>query len=553
MATVIVVGTDNERPSYDEYGKWRIWNRDEVYFSGGPGFQKHVPKVKDYVRDVENYITWIVDYLDPVTLHPTLRRIRPEGIEQSFSETDVLFGTGRHPMETYRVYIDKSVYPYEMAVDNAAQVFGTFSRYVKVLHFGADQTEKVISRIYDNNGNFVSENVPLEVAAVTNVDVNHSVRVPVPFKTVEDLKSGDFVFVNTYGESGVLLGRRQLVVEETTFLRALNASTKYITGITLDSPFLSLTDDRVIEFPLNLTLNSMLFYGVVNYSDGSTLRLPVDGNKFQMFGREQFVSTIPGQKIELVLKYNLSPGESGLTNVSSDGRSITEYYDLIVQNPNNSYAVKLFGYPVWNSVATGYRLEWFLYNLDRNVVHVVTDKVRFENSHGPFNPMLYGVIQQKYVSINLRDISVAYKNFIHAQRVNITLMGPPMDNNPAWFMQNEVGGSAVQYGEFANATMLSATSFTFNGSFTDPEEWLEEIYYKSYPLINRAGQETRPPKPTHIRVMVGTDSLIVPLSAWNSPVTVTGPIAANRSVKLQFIKRTATQDLELGVAYLTLR
>ncbi|WP_200850974.1 hypothetical protein, partial [Klebsiella pneumoniae] len=45
------------------------------------------------------------------------------------------------------------------------------------------------------------------------------------------------------------------------------------------------------------------------YSDGSKKIMPVDGTKFNLYGLQNFIATIVGQKIELVLSYKLSADE----------------------------------------------------------------------------------------------------------------------------------------------------------------------------------------------------------------------------------------------------
>ena len=63
LSTIGIVGTDGGVPVYEPNDRWRIWARHEVY-EGGPGRNRFVPKVKDYVRDVDTYETWIVRSID---------------------------------------------------------------------------------------------------------------------------------------------------------------------------------------------------------------------------------------------------------------------------------------------------------------------------------------------------------------------------------------------------------------------------------------------------------------------------------------------------------
>jgi hypothetical protein len=344
---------------------------------GGVGASMYVPKVKDYVMDTETYTAYVVDNLDPVTLIPTLREIKPANMSFSLSTTDVLFGTGPGTAsETYRVYIDKSVTPHVLSVDASLKVAGTQCQYAKIFK-STDVTSMgtVVSMVYDNSGNLITNNVPLELAAMDS-HVNHTVKVVTPCYTTANLIDGELVTVVFYNTAGHVVHKRQLMVEVSSFIRSINLATKYISHISLDTAFLSPTLDHVINFPVNIPLNSLNMMGIVHYSDGSTLSLPVDGVKFKMHGLDQYVSTIVGQQVNLVLTYELSSGEVAYNGLSDDNRYISEPYSLVTINPNNSYAVKLFVYPEWLNDTDGYGLRWWMFNMDRNVYFDVTGHVK---------------------------------------------------------------------------------------------------------------------------------------------------------------------------------
>jgi hypothetical protein len=236
---------------------------------------------------------------------------------------------------------------------------------------------------------------------------------------------GEIVTAVVYSDTGHVVSKRQLLVENTSFIRSLNVSQKYVSHISLECPFLSQSVDNTIEFPLNVPLNALNMMGVVHYSDGSTLKLPVNGSKFTMHGVDQYVSSIVGQRVDLVLSYALSDNEVAYANTNVNGRYVTEAYFLLTTNPNNSYSIKLFGYPYFIDENNGYQMRWWLFNLDRNISFEVTPFVRFSENTGPYDPKGYGYLQRKSVSLNLRDVSAAFKPFIHTQLVDI------VDSN--WF------------------------------------------------------------------------------------------------------------------------
>ncbi|MBF6682381.1 hypothetical protein, partial [Acinetobacter baumannii] len=67
-----------------------------------------------------------------------------------------------------------------------------------------------------------------------------------------------------------------------------------------------------INYPVNLPVPSFNPIAVVQYNDGSQVEYPVNGDKFSLFGLEQFPSTIIGHSVPLVLSYRLDPNEAAL-------------------------------------------------------------------------------------------------------------------------------------------------------------------------------------------------------------------------------------------------
>lgn len=344
---VPVVGTDGVVPVYNPNARWTIFGINDVYM-GEEGTSKHVPKINDYVIDPATYTTYRVEALDPVTLIPTLKEIRPANMSYTLSETDVLFGVGPGTQaDTYRVYLDKSTLPYTLAVDARLKVGGTLTNYAKIFKGSTiGEDGKVISKMYDSNGNFVSENVPLELIALDS-HINHSIKAVPPCYTTEDLQDGEIVTAVFYNSLNGVVSKRQLLVENTSFIRSIDSSRKYVTHISLECPFMSPTLDHVIEFPLNIPLNALNLTGIVHYSDGSTMSLPVDGTKFRMYGLDQYVSSIVGQKVELVLSYTLSANETSYAGVGVEASYVTEPYDLVTIDPMVAillnYTVILYG------------------------------------------------------------------------------------------------------------------------------------------------------------------------------------------------------------------
>lgn len=319
-----VVGTDNVVPVYNPNARWCVWAKHELYM-GGVGAKRYVPKVKDLVIDQDFWIWYEVIAIDPVTYVAVLREIDTRNTGGELTEMDILLGVGPGTQsDTYRIYIDQSVTPHTLAVDARLRVSGTMTHSCKIFK-GADLTSEanVISKLYDASWNFLGTQIPLELV---EMDGNLSTKVVPVCYTSENLADGELVTAVFYSDEGHVVSKRQLLVENTAFIREVDTSVKYITGISLKSPFISDTDPQLIQYPINVPLSGLYLTGVVHYSDGSAAELPVDGTKFHIFGFDNFVSTIIGQKLELVLKYTLSPDEVCYGATVTDEKFITQTY-----------------------------------------------------------------------------------------------------------------------------------------------------------------------------------------------------------------------------------
>ena len=544
MATV--KGTDGFSPDYDEEAFWKTWSVNEIW-TGGAGKDRWVPKVKDHVCDPETFETWIVDHLDPVSLIPTLRAIKPAGLTFEVTDEDVLFGVGPGAQpETYRAFLNDTVFPHTMSLDPRWMPKGTFVSYVKVF-LGTDTSPQgtVISKVYDASGNFISNNVSLEMVAL-NTHTNYAVKIPRRFNVTEKHVDAERVTAVAYADDGHVIERRGFLVENTDTIADITASLKYVTEISLESIWLSETSADQLNYPLNIPMDALNLYGVVHYSEGPPLRLPVDGTKFSMLGLEGRLSTVVGQPHDLVLRYALSKGEQAYASGGVNNAYITKPYKIVTTNPNSSIAVKLFGYPVWEGDAVGYKMKWFLLNLSRNVYFDVTDYVRFMDNTGAYDPKLYGYLQRKAVALNLRDVSPTFIPFVHTQVVDIVLEQPANnDQEPNWTVGTESSDTYPRFGTKVWGRKVGLL-VNFAAGNTSVDEWLDHYYYKTRPLIGPS--ETKALYPTHFAVTVNGVTTEWPISNWNADLALASTIPALSTAVIRFFKRVPSGDIHLSYA-----
>lgn len=546
-----VTGTDGVVPLYDENARWCIWALQEIYM-GQQGEKRYVPKVNDYVVDYETHQWYKVIRLDLTTMIAELDPITTSIPDEEFSDKDRLLGAGSGvETETFRVFIDRSVIPYKLTPDARLSYKASMASYVRIFK-GDEINGKIISMMYDSAGNLIGDKVPLSLAFMPNGQ-NYTVKSIPTCSTTEELENNEYLTVVAYSDTGNVVSKRQLMVWNTGFIRAADASQKYITGISLETPFLSEADDSIILYPINVPLAGFNLVGVVHYSDGSTARYPVDGTRFQVYGLQDYVATIVSQELPVVLKYNLTSNEVVYGAAVNGDRFITRSFKAITQNADGVYGVKLFGYPVWIDAISGYRMEWFLLNLDRNAYYRCTQHVIFNENSPAFNPIQYGVNQRVSVSVNLKNVNGIFKNYIHTQVIDIVLVRAATDHSGTnW----TIGYQIDQNPPFGRNNSAALTFINQNlrkvkidqGELT-LDAWLERLYYRTLPLMD-AQVEGSAPRPDMFSLLIGNNELQFPISQWNQELQITQSLLNNETLFIKFFKRTTETDLILSVSAL---
>lgn len=551
--TMSVFGTDGHVPIYDTSRRWTIWALHEIY-TGAIGLNKYVPNVRDWVYDADTGEQYHVVSVDSTTLVAQLVKMTGVATGTDLTADELLMGPdGGAVSDTYRIYVDKSVVPNTLTVDTRLQVGGSTTKYAQIVKGSKlDGSAVVVSAFYDPSGTLLGQNIPLELVANYKLD-NRSLKIVPPCYASQDIANGEVLTVMIYRDDGGLASIRQLMAVESTVVRQTDTSQKYITGISLESPFISDTDRKQINYPLNVPLNGLNLFGVVSYSDGSSLRMPVDNTKFQVFGLEKFLSTVVGQKLPVVLKYNLSPGEIKYDATAGADDFITETYSLTTVKADGTYSMKLYAYPVWVDAINGYRLDWWMLNLDRREYYRVTPNVRINENTAAFNPILYGANQRLSVSINLRDVNGTFKNYIHTQTIDITLLRPGMDHTGTdWTVafelsQNPPYGRELAVGmKFINQNLKH---LDLSLGETQYPNWLERVFKQTKPLYN-PGTELASPEPNmFLLVLPNGQSYEYKIEQWNSDIVIgTDIIPDSSTIFLLFFKRTPETDFYLSVA-----
>lgn len=533
----------------DPQRAYREWLISEIYTANGTG--RYVPNVNDSVWDWTQgkFRVVAVDYSTGLS---TLSKWIPPKDPNALTDLDLLLGAGPgYQSESYRVYLDETVMPHTLAIDSRMHIYSSTAAWVKIF-LGTDISTngEIISAFYDQSGTFVGENIPLELVVMPDVN-NIAVKAPMVGYTVRELPDGEVVTVVVYSDNGAAVSQAKMLIKNTGFVRSTNAALKTIVGISIETPFLSASDPKLIEYPINMPVTNLNMMGVVNYSDGSKLRMPIDGTKFSMYGLENYIATIQGQQVDLVLSYKLSPGELSYVLTPSINKHISVPYKATTMQADGAYTVKLFAYPVWQDLITGYRLEYFLYNLERQQVYPVTNLVEMATGSRAFDGIEYAAVQNIAVAIDLNRVDPQFAAYRHVQAFAITLVSVGTNHNSdAWHIGFEPGqtppygmGLSAQV-EFVN---VNNWKVDISCGLATQAEWLEKVYYATKPLVDPQTEDVAP-EPNYFVLVSGNYRVECPIAAWNTIITSQEAPDDGGVIYIEWLRRSSSDDLQLGVS-----
>lgn len=541
------------QPIFDPNRGFREWLRSEIY-TGPTGTGVYVPNVDDKVWDWVQGILRVVA-VDMSTGLSTLQAWQAPAEPEPENRLDILSGVGPgYASESWRMLIDSSVVPFRLQFDRRLHAYSSTVSYCKVF-LGSDigPNGRVISKYYDQNGNFISDNIPFEVVAMPDHN-NYAIKAPKTGYCTDRLVDGELVTAVFYDDAGGVASKAQLLAWNTSFVRAIETPERYITSVEIVSPFKSAVDPQLIEFPINVTLASVTMMARVNYTDGHR-DVAIDGDKIQLLGLGNYVSTILGNSVPLYLRYSLAPNESSFNAVGIGEKVVMANYRAKTTAVDGAYSVKLFCCPYWDYTLGQYRLEWFLYNLNRETYYRVDDLVEFAVTSNPFQANLYGQTQDITVSLDLSKVSPLFAKYRHVQTVRLTLFAAGTAVQTLWTVSYDIG-SDTPYGAEVYAMMEHISGYTYkarlNDRWTNVDAWLERFYYQSLPVTN-SDFEVRPPRPTHFVVNAHGMKTEYPLNAFGAELIIPIEVKHGQNLYLHWIKRDGGNDLHLGVSAVTAR
>lgn len=533
----------------------RVWNRVELFGHSDTG--KWVPNPGDLVYDLGQFNFQVVDTVDYTTGNSTLIPWRFIQEAELPPTTDPLMGTNPGlPIESFRLFLDTSVTPFTITPDRSFHLYGSMIDGYRVF-LGTDindDTGTVVSTFVDGSGNFLGVTIPMEVVEVPGA-VQNVIKAPLTGHTTTRMDDGELVTLVAYSDDGRAVYRASMVVINTATARASDQSKRYIKGIHIESPFISSSDPQTIEFPLNVTVQSLPLHAIVSYSNGDKKRYPISGDKFTLYGVTTYIATEVGQKHPMVLAYELSDDEISYMEAPTANRRITKNYEAMTTTVDGSYEVKLYAYPEWIDQFSGYRLRYWLYNLDRQMYYDVTSLVELGSNSAAFDPTLYGTSQRITVALDLNRVDGTFAPYRHVQNIKITLFSRGDQHNDNW----EVHFSSTQPEGFGRGLSAPVTYINTNdwmlslaNGFVSMAPWLRAMYEGIYPLADPR-REVKAPAPTHFILRFKNNTYEFPVEEWGSDFLINNDLKDGELLFIHWINRVYSTDLQLGVTALPIR
>lgn len=540
-------------PIVDKNRIFSIWNKVELYH-GPEHAGKYVPNVNDLVVDYDRDIFLKVTNVNYSNYEYQTVVWAP--VHESNSDAEV-GGAGITTVDSFRIYIDTSKFPATLRVDSRLSFKGSDNDHIKIFR-GTDTsvTGEIISA-YVRNGVVVSDSLPLELVATEGNNI--AVKAPVPGACKGKIVNNELVTIVVYGDQDNVTSIARCYVVLTNMVIATEAAARSILSVKLKSPFISPSNEDLLELPINIPLDDIPLYYEVTYTDGVVENV-VDGTKATFKGLRNsgthdnfYISSISGQELDCVLTYKVGKNE---TYIGDDlyGGVICRDYKATTLPVDGAYSVKLFVVPQWLDTARGYRLNYYLYNLERGNLFDATAYVTLGVNTPPFDPTLYGIKQHLVVVCNLNTVSPIYNSHQHVQSFGITLLEQGTSANTPYLIEYLQGKEA--YGDGLNAKFnydnVKYWRIDLSCGIGDKAQWIHKLYRNIYPLFDRR-TEADAPLPTHFEVVIGNQRYVRTINDWMTSFNIEHQVQNGQHLVIHWIHRTPNDELRLGSTPLLLK
>lgn len=531
---------------------WKMWNMTEV-FTGVAGTGLHCPNVKDLILDLESG-WYLVTTIDITTGKCTYIPWTLPAVTQNNIVIDQLLGVGSGMQsETWRVYIDTRQMPYSMQIDGRLHLYRSDADHYKVF-LGTDISDNgiVLSASYNASGEFMGENITLEHVGTDNIN-NFAIWAPKAGNTNRMLNDGEVVTVVLYNASGNKLSHSTMLVQNTSLVRSTAAGRKQIRSISIRSPYVSDADPSQLIVPINIDIRTVTMTGVVRYNTGEEMEVPIqlDGTgKMSLHGLRWYTPTIQAYPHKLTLSYRLSDDEYSLEHGITENGYITEAFTIKAIAADHAYSVRLYAFPTWNTPAGRYDLDFWLFNIDRDVYYrVPRSVVEIPDNEVAFDGSDFVSRQRLKFGVLLSNVDPIFSKHRFVQSSEISLNKAGIEAGDKWQVKCDpaqekfFGTGIIAKNRLVNTNL---SYLTLSSGATDMDAWLNKVYYPLNHLFDDTSEVT-PPEPTHFVIHTKTREYTFALAQWNQEFPIMNDVAVGETIYIRWVRETATAQLQLGV------
>lgn len=555
-ATVFTSDLKEDVPVWDPEGLHKRWGLWEIYMGKdkiGEGKKgRFVGNVYDEVWDPIQGSQYISE-LNPTTLIPTLKRIE-EPVHGGADSKDFLLGIGdRWPQQGFFVYVDNEQDIPVVSVDSQAIFRHPNIAYFRLYALDGNKNEEVISAWYNQNGEYVDNQIPRILIPSEHNPDGYQYYVPEQFWATRRLIAGEEVKLIGFAAAGNQVADASFRVRDGNMVRRGNTPTRRIVSIELVSPYLSPTEENRLRIPVGTNIESIAMMCRVTFESGKTSDLAIDGTKVRVQGLEETVASSPGYLRDIILYYYLGEGEVYVGSDTNDGKAMRKPYTVEVDPSQETYGFKLSVFPSWVNANSGYGLVAFLHDYDHSQVYDVTNMIELSSNSAEWDPKKYGVKQYLRLALDVNKVDPRYSPYRHWETIQVTLMEPALVEAPTHWRVYFEEGQAPAYGDnvIANLTFFSSKDWTADISCgaKSLDEWLDRLYYRTLPLFDPQ-TDNAPLVPTHFVYSVRGLIVRKPIGEWNELLRVSTGGAEGEASALHFISSQGGVDLWLGTAAL---
>jgi hypothetical protein len=298
--------------------------------------------------------------------------------------------------------------------------------------------------------------------------------------------------------------------------------------------------------------------GVVRYNTGEEMEIPIvlDGSgKMSLHGLVWYAPTIQSHPKDLTLSYRLNEDEYSLVHGVTENGAITEPFSIRAIAADGAYSVRLYAFPTWNAPAGRYDLDFWLFNIDRDVYYrIPRSVVEIPDNEVPFDGQDFTTIQRLKFGVELSNVDTILPNYKHVQSVEIVVSkagGEPGDKwqvkcDPA--QQGFFGAGRIAKNRFVNVN-LSYLDLS-NGAL-DVGDWLNKLYRPLNHLFDDT-TEVSAPEPTHFAIHTKTREYQFSVAAWDQEFPILNDVAEGETIYIRWLRETANSQLQLGVTGLAI-